>query len=71
LYAACICCDVDFCVGDPKEEEKDSDDEAPTSLSWSSSTHATSARDVLLAIERAYVLLAHINALASSSSFER
>jgi hypothetical protein len=36
-----------------KEEEKDSDDDAPTSLSWSSSTHATLARDVRLAIERA------------------
>jgi hypothetical protein len=45
-----------------KEEEKDSDDDAPTSLSWSSSTHATLARDVRLAIERACVSSPHFGA---------
>jgi hypothetical protein len=40
-------------VGESKDDEKDSDEDVPTSLSWSSSTHATLARDVRLAIERA------------------
>jgi hypothetical protein len=44
-----------------KEEDKDSDDDAPLSLSWSSSTHATLARDVRLAIERACVSSPHFS----------
>jgi hypothetical protein len=53
--------EIHFGAGDLKDEEKESDDDAPTSLSWSSSTHATLARDVRLAIERAYVPNACVN----------
>ncbi len=49
----CAACDGYDTAGESKDDEKDSDEDAPTSLSWSSSTHATLTRDVRLAIERA------------------
>ncbi len=49
----------DYGSGDSKDD--DSDDDAPTSLSWSSSTHATLARDVRLAIERAYASSSYLS----------